>query len=545
MPFLQVCLENLSFNLLIPNIYQSIPIIPVFVPLTRMPLTPNGKVDKNGLPFPDTARFRSLTSTQNSHSRSPSPLAKGGQSLYDHLSSPLERTIHSIFQTLLGITDAIRLGDNFFDIGGHSILATRLVFELRKSLAVDVPLNLIYRVPTIGGLAAAAERLLGEDLNMVEGGKGAGNTTKMGSNLCDEDVNVDGDERTEFDYAAELDLLDDVSIRGDKPGLREFSWPEKDPVVFITGVTGFLGAFLVRDVLRKWKDSRVIALVRGKTDEAAFQRTKKNLEDHLVWEESWEPRLECLAGDLSSSHFGFSETVWSKLCDRVDMIIHNGAMVHWVYPYSKLKGTNVLGTIEALRLATTTKNKTIHFVSSTSVLDTEDYIHRLDLGDDGKILESDNLEGSRRGLRTGYGQSKWISEKLILLARSRNVKATIIRPGYIVGDSVSGVTNVDDFLWRLVKGCIQLGKVPVMTNCVNMCSVDYVSAATVQVLATPNALEKGVYHIFNSHRYVITNQFFSAVGGGSGFWERKKKSFSRSGFNCSCTHAFHFWFYLL
>jgi L-aminoadipate-semialdehyde dehydrogenase len=78
----------------------------------------------------------------------------------------------------------------------------------------------------------------------------------------------------------------------------------------------------------------------------------------------------------------------------------------------------------------------IHFVSSTSVLDTEHYVNKLVLGT--SVYESDDLQGSKFGLRSGYGQTKWVAEQLIFQARSRGVPATIIRPGYIVGDSVRG-----------------------------------------------------------------------------------------------------------
>ena len=78
----------------------------------------------------------------------------------------------------------------------------------------------------------------------------------------------------------------------------------------------------------------------------------------------------------------------------------------------------------------------IHFVSSTSVLDTEHYVNKLVLGT--SVFESDDLQGSKTGLRSGYGQTKWVAEQLFFQARLRGVPATIIRPGYIVGDSVKG-----------------------------------------------------------------------------------------------------------
>lgn len=64
-------------------------------------------------------------------------------------------------------------------------------------------------------------------------------------------------------------------------------------------------------------------------------------------------------------------------------------------------------------------------------------MQKIGVGD--SVLESDDLQGSRKGLASGYGQTKWVSEQLIMRARARGVPATIIRPGYIVGDSVTGV----------------------------------------------------------------------------------------------------------
>lgn len=57
-------------------------------------------------------------------------------------------------------------------------------------------------------------------------------------------------------------------------------------------------------------------------------------------------------------------------------------------------------------------------------------------------------------------QSKWIAELILLKARDeRGLPITIFRPGYVTGDSKTGVMNTDDYLVRLLKGCLQLGKV--------------------------------------------------------------------------------------
>lgn len=58
------------------------------------------------------------------------------------------------------------------------------------------------------------------------------------------------------------------------------------------------------------------------------------------------------------------------------------------------------------------------------------------------IPEDDDLEGARTGLKTGYGQSKWVSEKLLFEAGKRGLKGHIVRPGYVVGDSKTAGTRI-------------------------------------------------------------------------------------------------------
>jgi L-aminoadipate-semialdehyde dehydrogenase len=104
-----------------------------------------------------------------------------------------------------------------------------------------------------------------------------------------------------------------------------------------------------------------------------------------------------------------------------------------------------LGTMSVLSLCAAGKPKTFVFVSSTSVLDTEHYVRLSDRilakGGEG-VLESDDLQGSRTSLPTGYGQTKWVSEQLVMEAGRRGLRGGIVRPGYIVGDSVTGGTSL-------------------------------------------------------------------------------------------------------
>lgn len=100
----------------------------------------------------------------------------------------------------------------------------------------------------------------------------------------------------------------------------------------------------------------------------------------------------------------------------------------------------MLGTLIGIELAATAKPKLFVFVSSTSAIDTEHYVQLSDSLASTELAgvpEDDDLEGARNHLKTGYGQSKWVSEKLLFEAGRRGLNGHIVRPGYVVGDSRS------------------------------------------------------------------------------------------------------------
>jgi len=178
-----------------------------------------------------------------------------------------------------------------------------------------------------------------------------------------------------------------------------------------------------------------------------------------------------------------------------------------------MKPANVKGTIDALLLCVEGKPKSFAFVSSTSVLDTEHYVKLSDTileAGGGGIPESDDLEGSATGLETGYGQSKWVGEYVVREAGCRGLDGCIIRPGYITGDSETGVTNTDDFLMRMIKGCAQLGKMPDIYNTVNMVPVDHVARVVVACAVSPPTSPLTVAQV-TGHPRLRMNEFLATL----------------------------------
>ncbi|MCF4136402.1 phosphopantetheine-binding protein [Streptomyces sp. Tue 6430] len=111
-----------------------------FVPLERLPLTANGKVDRAALPVPDHQRPDLGTE-------------------YTAPRNAVERTVTVVWQELLGI-ERVGVHDNFFQLGGHSLLATQVASRLRKALRVDVPVRVVFDSPTPARLAQGIADLM-------------------------------------------------------------------------------------------------------------------------------------------------------------------------------------------------------------------------------------------------------------------------------------------------------------------------------------------------------------------------------------------------
>ena len=128
---------------------------------------------------------------------------------------------------------------------------------------------------------------------------------------------------------------------------------DKLVTVFLTGGNGFLGTQLLRQLIEDSRVARVIALVRGKTDDEARRRTVNAAMKALWWTGSHHSELCVWAGNLGMPQLGLDSSRWTVLAEgaMVDMVIHCGATVHWGMSYQALEAVNVGSTMQLLRLA--------------------------------------------------------------------------------------------------------------------------------------------------------------------------------------------------
>lgn len=437
----------------------------VFVPLYRFPLNPNGKIDRPALPFPEPADLASAA---------PRRFSQTTASL-----SATEKEVAKIWADVIrGISaDAVYPDSNFWDLGGHSIIAQNMLTAVRRKFDVDVRMKMIFQHPTLRAFCTDIDR--------------ARDPTGLRLDAGEE---PDQASFKDEDYAADASEIV-ARLPKSLPSLGELP---SEITVLLTGATGFLGAYLLRDLLSRSNVRKVITHVRAQKVDAALERVVSTCTAYGIWDDSWASRIECITGDLSREFLGTSPEVWKRLTNEVDVIIHNGAQVHWIYPYSTLRKPNVLSTKSLLELCASGKPKRLGFVSSTSVLDNDHYVKlsetSLASGGTG-VLESDDLEGSRKGLGTGYGQSKWAGEFIVRECGRRGLVGSIIRPGYVLGDTHSGTTNTDDFLVRFLKGCVQVSAAPDIPNTINQTPVTHVARVVVATTLNPPAVPLAVSQV--------------------------------------------------
>jgi len=108
-----------------------------FVMVDALPLTPTGKVDRRALPLPDRTR-PDLDST------------------FVAPRTDTESLIANLWSQILGV-EQVGVYDNFFDLGGHSLMATQILSRLRNIANVEIPLRAMYETPTVANLAEAVE----------------------------------------------------------------------------------------------------------------------------------------------------------------------------------------------------------------------------------------------------------------------------------------------------------------------------------------------------------------------------------------------------
>ncbi|MFE9454681.1 amino acid adenylation domain-containing protein [Streptomyces sp. NPDC006739] len=411
------------------------PLVPRrFVLLDTMPLTPNGKADR-----------RRLARMAGESAPAAEPAGLGGTSA----------AVLAVWRELLPAR-TVAPDDDFFDLGGDSLAAQRLAVLLTERLRRRVSVRDVFEHPTLAGLAGhldgAAEAETG-------------------------DLATAAPPHEPFD--ADGVLPEDIRVPQDR---REaHAGPDGPKSVLLTGATGFIGGQLLHDLLTRTPVT-VHCLVRAADENTARRRVVANLTRYRLWDERFADRITAVPGDLGRPRLGLDETAYQRLAGQVDTVVHNGAMVNLARSYRAHRDTNVHGTVEILRLATTERIKAVHFISTLGVFQTAAPGARRGL--EGPV-------GDERPPSDGYTLSKWVAERLVAQAAERGVPAAVHRFGEVMPHSRHGVPSRYGLPDLLVRACLRAGlwfPSPIVTD---YTPVDYVSALVVAAVAGG---ERGWFH---------------------------------------------------
>ena len=361
--------------------------------------------------------------------------------------SALEQTLIEHFAQHLG---GARVGrdTDFFQAGGYSLSAIPLVGDLVQALALPISLATFFAHPTPARLAAAIANPVAIDH--------ASTWQRM---------------------RADAELPADWSV-------AEMSGSE---AVFLTGATGFLGAFLIEHLIRT-TDKNLICHVRASDPSTGRARIMHNLAKYGFEDQRGAARIEVVCGTLQEPQLGLDDKQWQALRARVGCVVHNGAAVDFFRGYDDLRGANVVGTLGALQLAMESGAR-LTLVSTIGVA-------ALSEAERASVNEATPLD-ALIGHTQGYEQTKWVAEALAQAAAARGLNVRVVRPGRVSASRArnAGTTQTDDFAHRFWLGCLQLGAAPDLDAAFDLVPVDEVAAVIVTLLDSD--AEPATVHVLN------------------------------------------------
>jgi amino acid adenylation domain-containing protein/thioester reductase-like protein len=413
-----------------------------FVRLDRLPLTASGKVDR--LRLDAAARTAPVLPVQ----------------LAVLPASAVQVGLARLWQEVLGAED-VRPEDDFFDLGGNSLLAATIFARLRTMFGIDPRQNrfLTRRLladPTLRACAQAVQEARDGTLTRDESG-------------------------------SDLDFWQEARRDIPMPAAGRYVEAGVPAEILLTGGTGFLGTYLLRELLNRTR-SRVHCLVRAGSDAEAWARLADSQHRYGLGELPPD-RVVAYAGDLGRPRLGWDEQRFDDCARRMDLILHSGAYVNFTYPYAHLAPVTVGGTAELIRLAGRHRGTPVHFVSTLAVL--------AGFGAAGvrTVTESTPLDFPEH-LYMGYTETKWVAEQVLVRARAAALPVAIHRPYEISGDLSRGAWNLESATCALFKIIADSGFAPDIDLALDLVPVDVLAAQIVHIALSRTAVSD-TYHLAN------------------------------------------------
>lgn len=430
----------------------------LFVYMTDLPHTSNGKIDKRALANQAIQVERTYIPPRNAR----------------------ERAMCRIFSQVLKIPeDEIGATDSFFDLGGTSLQAAQIVL-LAKHEEFDLEYGQVFDHPTVRDLVQCVDQ---------DAAPHGGPSLPAGSGqLC-----------TPKEAAILRDTL--CHNRNYRKGLQPLG------TVLLTGATGFLGIHVLYELLTTGYN-KIYCMVRPKNNLTPEKRLKGSLFYYFEnnFAEAFGQRLFAVDGDLIRD-----EIVSLPDGVKIDTVIHCAADVSHFGVGNRIRQTNVDGVRNVIAFCKKHDAALVHI----STLSVGGFIER-EMAEIGVSLSEQRL-WVRQDLSNDYLESKFTAEKLILLEIARGLRAKIMRVGNLQGRITDGefqMNQATNGFTKLLQSIVRTGRCPqsLARSWINFSPVDAVARAICRLAGS--AEEYTVFHIFDSNDLPVSKLLthISALG---------------------------------
>ena len=233
--------------------------------------------------------------------------------------------------------------------------------------------------------------------------------------------------------------------------------------VLLTGATGFVGRFVLRDLLRQDADLVVHCLVRAADGEHGLQRLRAALEEAEIWDEAFAARIRVVAGDIGEARFGLSQSAFDELARRIDAVHHFAADVSLSASYLAIRKTNAFSMRNVLELCLHTRRKHLFYASTMGVFPQYFCDFAKEFADSaiGHHAQPDLAHMKRLfplGV-VGYPWSKVVAEQSLLFAQQAGLPVAIFRLPQ-TSRSTTGFTQPSDTAVRLYAAIADVQMLP-------------------------------------------------------------------------------------
>ena len=425
--------------------------------LKAFPITSNGKIDTKQLP--KSLLYNTISEKSN----------------YIAPSNNLERQIAEIFENLLSISP-IGIDDNFFKLGGDSLLAINLQIELLKK-KINVTYSDIFMNPTVRELC-----------------------NKIASNSFNATNVLDNN-----DFLILNSILKNTCTMPNK------IIPNNIGNILLTGVTGFLGSHIL-DAYLTHESGIIYCLMRPSKQLTLQEKLIKKL--HYYFGNKYDTyigtRIIIIESDITKSNLGLSPLDIEALASDVSCIINCAAKVTHYGDYNSYKEINVDATENLLQFALK-NNKRFYQISTLSVsgiaLEQPSNIAQ-DFEND--VFYKENNFFINQSLDNVYVRSKFEAEKKVLQYISKGLDAYILRVGNLMNRYSDGKfqPNVEQnaYINRLMS-LANIGYIPnyLLNNYLEFTPIDSCALAVIKLIQNPNSNNR-VFHLYN-HNHVYVSEF--------------------------------------